>query len=460
MNKNNFYFLGIGGIGMSALAQYFLTNGYNVAGYDKTKNNVCEILEKLNINIHYDDNVNLIPEKFKNFENTLIIYTPAITNNNSINNELEYFKSHNFEIVKRAQVLGFIANPHTSIAISGTHGKTSISSICANIMSKSIFGCSAFLGGIANNFHSNFTLNDQSDIFIVEADEYDRSFLQLLPSTAIITHIDPDHLDIYGNYENVFQAFVDFGNKVKPNGNLIISNHVPEDFKEKIRKDIKIYKYGFEDENCDFFVNNIFYENNKCYFNLKLQNKTIEKICYPLGGKYNLENALAAASASFLNGATDNEIRFGLENFLGVERRFDIKINSSKIVYIDDYAHHPNEIKSFLTAIKQLYPNKKITGIFQPHLFSRTNDFYKEFAESLSLCDNTILLPIYPAREKPIPGVTSDLILKKITKTEKQICEKSELLVLLRKIKPELLVTMGAGDIDQFVAKIVAQFTV
>lgn len=459
-SKNQIYFLGIGGIGMSALAQYFAANGYIVAGYDRTKNNVCELLEVLNINIHYKDNVDLIPELFKNSEKTLIIITPALEKDDANNYELTFFKKNGFEIINRAKTLGLITNSENSIAIAGAHGKTSITSICANIFSKSKYDCNAFSGGICKNFMSNFH-QGKSNFFIIEADEYNRSFHELLPTTALITYIDPDHLDIYENKQNLFDAFVIFANNIKQNGCLVISNYVPIHFIKKIRPDIKIFVYGIKNEKqkLDFFADNIKYENGNCFFDFNYNNGKIEKIKYKLGGNHNIENAIAAASCAFINKISEEEIRFGLESFEGVERRFDIKIADKNFIYIDDYAHHPNEIKAFLNSVRLLYPLKKITGIFQPHTFTRTRDFYMEFAESLSLCDVIILLPIYPAREKPIYGITSEMIFNKIEKKEKYICEKSELFKILNTIKTDILLTIGAGDIDREVKNILEWYT-
>jgi len=440
---------------MSALAQYFKTFGYNVAGYDRFRNNICDRLENLNIDIHYQDDINLIPENFKNSENTLVVLTPAIPNHHS---EWEYFRNNNFKISKRAEVLGIIANKKNCLAIAGTHGKTSVSSICTNIMQNTTTGCSAFLGGILKNIDSNFTINKDSNYVVVEADEFDRSFLQLTPSTALITHIDADHLDIYDNYDNVFNAFVEFANLVKDNGNLLLNANIISGFETKIKESVNIYRYGINDNKYDFYINNIKYQDNLCYFDLTHIDGKIEKIAYQLGGNHNLENALAAAAIAILNGATNEQIRKGLETFKGVERRFDIKIKNDKLIYIDDYAHHPKEISAFLNSVRQIFPDKKITAIFQPHLYSRTKDFYLDFAKSFSLCDTAILLPIYPAREEPMPGITSKIIFDNIAPNiEKYLCEKNELIDLLNKIMtdadnyPSILVTMGAGDIEQLV---------
>lgn len=455
-NKKYIYFLGIGGIGMSGLAKYFHSAGYIVAGYDRFRSNICINMESLGIDIHYDDNLNMVPNDFKNKENCLIVLTPAIPEDHS---ELLYFQSNKFEILKRSEVLGLIVNNKKGLAIAGAHGKTSVSCICANIMANSRAGCSAFLGGISKNFNSNLIINNNSEYVVAEADEFDRSFHRLKPSTALITYIDADHLDVYKSYEALYEAFIHFGNLVKENGNLILNHNIAEDFTKKIRSDIKVYRYGVNDNSCDFYIDNIRYENSYCYFDLNHINGRIENISYAIGGNHNLENALAGASIALLNGADDNEIRKGLESFAGVERRFDIKIKNKDLVYIDDYAHHPNEISAFLSAVRLLYPKKLITCVFQPHLYSRTKDFYMEFAESLSLCDNLVLIPIYPAREKPIEGISSKIILENSSAPKKYHCEKDELISLLKEIKPEILVSMGAGDIDQLVKPIINAFS-
>lgn len=447
----NIYFIGIGGIGMSALAQYFLAAGYRIAGYDKVRSEICMRLEKLGIIVHYEDNMNLVPSYYKDAQSTLVIYTPAIPENHT---ELNWFIKNDFKTSKRAEILGMISNPKKGLAVSGTHGKTSVSGITANIMSLTKKSCSAFLGGIAKNKDSNIFIDTKSEFVVVEADEFDRSFHQLEPSTALITCIEADHLDIYNNYETLYEAFQIFANKLKHNGNLILNNSINNDFKKALRRDIKVYRYGIDDKSCDFYINNIEYYQGKCSFDLNHHGGRISNIEYAIGGHHNLENALAGASISLLNGAGQEEVRKGLETFKGMVRRFDIKVNTPTRVYIDDYAHHPGEIKAFLNAVRLLYPDKKLTGIFQPHLYSRTADFYEGFADSLSLCDELILLPIYPAREEPIPGINSELILKLVSSPTKQVCEKDQLAELTKKMNPELLVTMGAGDIDLLVSQL------
>lgn len=447
----NIYFIGIGGIGMSALAQYFYTKGYRVAGYDKVRNEMCIRLEKLGINIHYEDNMNMVTSYYKNSEKTAIIYTPAIPQNH---NELNWFLNNNFKIFKRSEILGKISSSKKTIAIAGTHGKTSVSGICANILSNSSKSCTAFLGGILKNKNSNFLIDNNSDFMVVEADEYDRSFLKLQPFVAVITSVEPDHLDIYKDFDTLYQAFQDYANKTRNLGSVILNNKIDFNFSSPLRKDLKIFRYGLNDDTCDFNLYNIIFNGQSCIFDIKHPDGIISKINYAFPGNHNLENALAATSAALTCGLDPDDVKKGLEGFKGINRRFDYIVQTQNAIYIDDYAHHPSEISAFLSAVKTLYPTKKLTGIFQPHLYSRTAEFYEKFAESLSICDDIILLPIYPAREEPIPGVSSEMILNLIKSPVKQICEKDKLIEIIETKKPELLVSMGAGDIDQLVSKI------
>lgn len=447
----NIYFVGIGGIGMSAIARYFNACGYNVAGYDRTRSDVCSNLEKEGIDVHYEDNLDLVAPCYKDKETTLVIYTPAIPSNHS---ELTFFRENGFRVIKRSAALGHLCEGKNCLAVAGTHGKTSISTITSCIMAGTKDKCSAFLGGISKNFNSNLHLEPQSKNVVVEADEFDRSFLQLTPSTALISHIEADHLDIYGNYETMEAAFVEFANKSTENGNLVLGPDIPDSVKARLRKDLNVYTYGVDNSFFDFYATNISYGNGLCIFDIRTPFGTISEIKYRIGGRHNIENAVGATAVSMLNGATADDVRNGLQSFVGVLRRFDIQLQTEKCVFIDDYAHHPGEISAFLSAVRQIYPRKKITGIFQPHLYTRTRDLYKDFAESLSLCDTLILLPIYPARELPIEGVTSSLIYDNCHAKEKYLCEKSELIDLIGKLKPELLLTMGAGDIDRLVKPI------
>lgn len=448
---SNIYFVGIGGIGMSAIARYFNACGYSVAGYDRTRSDVCDNLEKEGIQVHYDDNLDLVGSCYKDKETTLVIYTPAIPADHT---ELTFFRQNGFRVIKRAEALGHLCEGKNCLAVAGTHGKTSISTITSCIMAGTKEKCSAFLGGISKNFNSNLHLEPQSKNVVVEADEFDRSFLHLTPSTALISHIEADHLDIYGTYENVETAFVEFANGSIQNGNLVLGPDIPQSVKSRLRGDLNVYTYGVDNSGFDFYATNISYGNGLCIFDIKTPYGTISEIKYRIGGRHNIENAVGATAVSLLNGASADEVRAGLENFVGVLRRFDIQLRTEKCVFIDDYAHHPGEISAFLSAVRQIYPHKKITGIFQPHLYTRTRDLYKDFAESLSLCDTLILLPIYPARELPIEGVTSSLIYDNCKAPVKYICEKADLIDLIGKLKPELLLTMGAGDIDRLVKPI------
>ncbi len=450
-NIKNIYFLGIGGVGMSGLAQYFKLAGYNVAGYDRVKSELCDMLENIGVNIHYEENINLIPEIYKNPDYTIVVFTPAIPGEHR---ELEFFKSHNFSIYKRAQILGMIANQKYAIAIAGSHGKTSVSGICTNILLHTKNKCSAFLGGILKNINSNFINHPESDYVVAEADEYDRSFHQLFPTTAVITYIEPDHLDIYHTYENLYNAYLQFANQIKQGGSLLLSNHVDIDFQKNVNSSIKVFRYSVNDEDYDFSLKNIHYENGFCYFDIQHPTGLIKNIKYQIGGNHNLENALAAASLCLVNNIDEDSVRKGLESYQGIKRRFDYIINTKNLVYIDDYAHHPSELEAFVKSVRLLYPGKHITGIFQPHLYSRTKDFYKEFARSLELCDRVILLPIYPARELPIPGVESDLILENLHIQDKMLCSKQELTEILKSLDKEVIITMGAGDIDMLVQPI------
>lgn len=443
-NIHNVFLLGIGGIGMSALAKYFKLKGCFVAGYDRTPSVLCDELSQLNINIHFDDNVSLIPKEFIESSklNTLIIYTPAIPNDHS---EFQWFIKNNFEVKKRAEILGTITNNNYTIAVAGTHGKTTISTCLAHIYNQLDDGCTAFLGGISKNYQTNFLFSNKSKVAIVEADEYDRSFLQLTPSSAIITAVDADHLDIYNNYQNVVEAFMQFAQKV--NGKLLIkkeSNFIPKSVKAKIAT------YSVT-QNADCTISNLELSNGKFKFNLHTPWGHIENITPGVAGMFNVENVVAAASMCLWEGIDSNKIKSAIESYLGVRRRFDVQVSNKNNVYIDDYAHHPEELKAFILSVKEIYPKKQITGIFQPHLYTRTRDFAQGFGEALSLLDELILLDIYPARELPIPGITSKTLLDKVNINNKKICSIEKLFEIVKLKKPELLVTMGAGDIDQLV---------
>ena len=440
------YFVGIGGIGMSAIARYFHAIGKTVAGYDKTQTVLTDKLESEGIKIHFDDNINNIENEFTNKETTLIVYTPAIP---STNKELNYFIDNNLTVVKRAEVLGIITNDLESIAVAGTHGKTSISTITAHLIHNSKTKCSAFLGGISKNFNSNLVISKESKVAVVEADEFDRSFLHLHPKIAVISSMDADHLDIYGNANELERSFVEFASQVKKDGYLLIKDGLEIELSDGIKK----YTYAVN-SSADFNANNIRYENNIQVFDLETPFGKIKNLELGIPGIINIENSVVAIAASLLSGVSVAEIKKSLPNFKGVKRRFDYIINTSNLVYIDDYAHHPEELRATISSVRKLYPEKKITGIFQPHLFSRTKDFYIDFAKSLDLLDEIILLDIYPAREKPMQGVTSEIIYNEIKNQNKILCTKENLIEVLSNKNVEVLLTLGAGDIDTKVYEI------
>ena len=445
---HNVYFLGIGGIGMSAIARYFNTIGKNVAGYDKVSKSLTDDLVNEGINIHFDDNIENISEEYKNIENTLVVLTPAIPQNHK---ELNYFIDNGFDIKKRSEVLGIISQEKRCIAVAGTHGKTTITTMIAHLMRQSRMGCNAFLGGISKNYKTSFLVDKDSKYVVVEADEFDRSFLQLNPQKAIITAVDADHLDIYSDENDLKNTFKQFVNQINPGGKLIIKEGL--NFEIPQRDDIEIYTYSLDKES-DFRVENIRIENGLYVFDFIGIKGRIDNLKLGLPGLMNVENVIAAIGMATISGVHSDEISNSLEKFSGIERRFDYQIYRDDFVYIDDYAHHPEELKASIGSAKELFKNKKITGIFQPHLYTRTRDFVDEFAKSLDLLDEIILLEIYPAREKAIQGVTSKIIFDKISNKNKTLCTKAELLNILKNKKHEVLMTLGAGDIDEFVEPI------
>lgn len=444
----NVYFIGIGGIGMSAIARYYNHAGYRVSGYDKTPSHLTAMLEKEGIEIHYTDDTCYIP---KDKEETLVIYTPAIPNNLK---ELCYVTDNGYRVIKRSRALGEIASHNRCIAVAGTHGKTTTSSMIAHLFTESGKGCNAFLGGISKNYHTNLLLS-KNNLLVAEADEFDRSFLQLYPDIAVITSADADHLDIYGNIESVKEAFSEFAAQIKPDGVLILKQGVEIDL-NKVKAKIVRYSYN---QPCHYYASDIkVAEGGYLSFNLNHPDGIIRDCMVGVPGWVNVENAVAAAAAALNGGLSAEEVKKSLSTFAGAERRFDIHVNSSKMTYIDDYAHHPKEISSAISSIKEIFPGRKLCGIFQPHLYTRTRDFAPEFAKSLSMLDELLLLDIYPARELPIAGVTSGLIFKDVAISNKRIISKEELMPLLeRKMKEgeiEVLITFGAGDIDRFIGKI------
>ena len=435
---NRVYFVGIGGIGMSALARYFAKRGAVVCGYDKTRTELTIGLEHEGILISYLDDDATLPVCFldKN-PDTLIVYTPAIPKNSVI---LTYFQENGFALKKRSEVLGIISKGQFCIAVAGTHGKTTTSSIVAHILTDTGYGCTAFLGGIATNYGSNFLLSDKP-VVVVEADEYDRSFLTLHPDLAVITSMDADHLDIYGDSMQLQESFRLFAGQLKPGGTIFLRAGLP--ISEGVTYSL--------DPWADIKGLNIRIESGRFVFDYQSEAVTIEGIALALPGRHNIENAVAAIGVALKLGIAPEAIKAALGTFKGVKRRFEQQVNTAEHVYIDDYAHHPEELKACFAAVRELYPDRKLTVIFQPHLFSRTKDFAADFASVLSTVDDLLLLEIYPARELPIPGIDSRFLLDQITLDSKQVCEKAQVLDLIKAKRPELLVTVGAGDIDTLV---------
>ena len=437
MNLNsihNFYFIGIGGIGMSALARYFHVNKKNVAGYDRTKTEITDSLEHLGVMIHFEDSVANIPSRYLNPESSLIIYTPAIPKDHM---ELVYFKNNGFDVLKRSEVLGIITQNTYCLAVAGTHGKTTTSSILGHLLFECDVKVTAFLGGIAENYNSNLILNGD-EVTVVEADEFDRSFLTLSPDMACITSMDADHLDIYGNAESLKSSFIQFSQKVKSNGKLFIKNGLP----------LKGITYGIEDDS-DYTVQNIKIEKGAYVFDVKTPKTMLKNIQFNLPGRHNLSNALIALAMAVEYGCPSNQLAKALASYKGVKRRFSYQIKTENLILIDDYAHHPQEINAVYDAIREMYPNKKVLAVFQPHLFSRTRDFADDFAKSLSQFDEILLLDIYPARELPIDGINSSWLLDKIENPHKKLIAKKDISAEIEKSDAKVILTIGAGDIGE-----------
>ena len=439
------YFVGAGGIGMSAIARYFIHRGAVVAGYDRTPSNLTKQLEKEGMLIHYDENVNEIPHACKDKASCLVVYTPAIP---AAHKELTWFRDNGFEVQKRAQVLGILTRTHKGLCVAGTHGKTTTSTMCAHIMHQSHVDCNAFLGGISKNYGTNYILSDTSDYVMIEADEFDRSFHWLRPWMTVITATDPDHLDIYGTKEAYLESFRHYTELIQPEGALII--HTDLEMKPNVSESVKTYTYSRD--KGDFHAENIKIENGEITFDFisPKGNITGVKLGQPI--PINIENGVAAMALAQLNGCTADEIHYGMETYHGVERRFDFKIRDNRHVLLSDYGHHPKEILQCAKSLRELYPTRKLTAIFQPHLYTRTRAFYKDFADSLSHFDEVILTEIYPAREQPIPGVTSKLIYDNLKPSvEKSIINKADVLNLVKSRDFDVLVTLGAGDLDNMV---------
>ena len=441
------YFVGAGGIGMSAIARYFISRRLVVAGYDKTPSDLTRQLEKEGMLIHYEENIDAIPAACKQPESCLIIYTPAIP---AEHQELQFFRQHGFEIQKRAQVLGTLTREHKGLCVAGTHGKTTTSTMCAHIMHQSHLNCNAFLGGISKNYGTNYILSD-SDYVVIEADEFDRSFHWLRPWMSVITSTDPDHLDIYGTKEAYLESFRHYSELIQPEGALII--HKGLEMKEHLQDNVRRYDYALQEG--DFHAENIVIENGEITFDFVSPIENVKGIQLGQPIPINIENGIAAMAMAQLAGCTADELRNGMKTFKGVDRRFDFKIKTEKLVFLSDYAHHPKEIYQSAKSIRELYRNRKITAIFQPHLYTRTRDFYKDFADALSQLDEVILTEIYPARELPIEGVTSALIYDNLRPgIEKQIIRKDDVLDLVKRRDFDVLIVLGAGDLDNQVPQI------
>ncbi|HEX8546916.1 MAG TPA: UDP-N-acetylmuramate--L-alanine ligase [Cytophagaceae bacterium] len=439
----NIYFLGIGGIGMSALARWFNVNGYKVSGYDKTTTVLTKKLESEGIDVHYTDSLEAISPVLS-INDTLVVYTPAIPKDSV---ELNYFIAEKFVLLKRAEVLGLITSKMFTIAVAGTHGKTTTSSMIAHLLKSAGQNCAAFLGGITQNYNTNLLLNEglENAVVVVEADEYDRSFLKLSPDIAVITYMESDHLDIYENDEEFVKTFNDFVRKIKPGGVLYFRNLV----ESGLDKSHTVERQSFGAASGDIHATHIEIKNGRFNFNAVGKDFEIKDISLFVPGFHNIENALAAVSVAKRLKISDDKIREGLGSFKGVKRRFEYILQTEKIVLIDDYAHHPTEIEAFLRSVRAVHPGKNLTAIFQPHLFSRTRDFMEDFATSLSLADQLVLLQIYPAREKPIEGISSQTLADKVKLNYKTVCTKETLVNTLSKIETDIIVLIGAGDIDQ-----------
>ena len=442
------YFVGAGGIGMSAIARYFIRKGLVVAGYDKTPSDLTHQLEKEGMLIHYEENVDEIPHACRDPKSCLVIYTPAIPKEHK---ELVFFNEGGFTVEKRAQVLGTLTRTHKGLCVAGTHGKTSTSTMCAHIMHQSHIDCNAFLGGISKNYGTNYILSDHSDYVVIEADEFDRSFHWLRPWMTVITSTDPDHLDIYGTKEAYLESFRHYTTLIQPGGALIIHKNL--EMKADVQPGVKVYEYS-RDEG-DFHAENIVIDNGEITFDFVSPIETVKGIELGQPVPINIDNSIAAMAMAQLNGCTAEELRYGMKTYHGVVRRFDFKIKNKKHVFLSDYAHHPKEIYQSAKSLRELYKDRKITAIFQPHLYTRTRDFYNDFADALSQLDEVILCDIYPAREKPIPGVTSKLIYDNLKPgVEKSLISKDDVLDLVKKRNFDVLVVLGAGDLDNLCPQI------
>lgn len=442
------YFIGAGGIGMSAIARYFMKRGLVVAGYDKTPSNLTHQLEKEGMVIHYEEDVAEIPHACKNPETTLVVYTPAVP---SQHKELVFFQGNGFEVEKRAQVLGRLTQAHRGLCFAGTHGKTTTSTMCAHIMHQSHLDCNAFLGGISKNYGTNYILSDTSDFVVIEADEFDRSFHWLRPWMSVITSTDADHLDIYGTEEAYLESFRHYTELIQPGGALVL--HTDLAMREHVQEGVKVYSYSRD--KGDFHAENIVIQNGEITFDFVSPVEMVRGISLGQPIPINIENSVAAMAIAQLNGCTAEELRYGMRTYSGVDRRFDFKIKNDKHVLLSDYGHHPKEVLQSAKSLKELFPNRKITAIFQPHLYTRTRDFYQDFAHALSNFDEVVLTEIYPAREVPIEGVTSKLIYDNLAAgVEKHLIEKKDVLEFVKQHDTDVLVILGAGNLDNDVPQI------
>ncbi len=445
------YFVGAGGIGMAALERYFIAKGYRVAGYDRTSTDLTKALEEEGVEIAYDENPDLIPDYCRDSESTLVVYTPAVP---ATHKGLQYFRANGFDVVKRAKLLGVVTEHSKGLCFAGTHGKTTTSSMAAHILQTAGIGSNAFLGGVLRNYGSNFLLSDTSPYSVIEADEFDRSFHQLSPYIAVVTSTDPDHLDIYGNYENYLESFAHFTELINPEGALIV--HTGLKLKPRVKPGVRVYTYSQQEG--DFHARNLRIGGGEIVFDFVAPGGCVIKdvsLGVPVG--INVENAIASMAACWLIDTPADAMRQAIATFKGAKRRFEFWLkepgDNGKVV-IDDYAHHPNELEASISSVRALYPGRKLSVIFQPHLYSRTRDFASEFAAALSKADELYLLPIYPAREEPIPGVTSDIILSGVTCAEKKILTKQQLLDAIPSLKFDVLLTVGAGDIVNLLPQI------
>lgn len=442
------YFIGAGGIGMSALVRYFLSKGKKVGGYDRTPSELTGKLIEEGAQIHYEDSIESIPSDFQDATNTLIVYTAAMPEDHVL---LQYFRQHGFTIYKRAQVLGMLTRSSKGLCAAGTHGKTTTSTMTAHLLHQSHVGCDAFLGGISKNYSTNLLLSDSSDYVVIEADEFDRSFHWLTPYATVITATDADHLDIYGTEEAYLESFNHYTSLIQPGGALIMRHGIH--LAPRLNEGVRLYTYSTEEG--DFHAENIRIGGGEIFFDYVSPLGNIQDIQLGVPIAINIENGIAAMALAQLSGVTDEEIKAGMASFRGIERRFDFKIKTDKVVYLSDYAHHPEEIKQSILSMRALYKDKKLTAVFQPHLYTRTRDFYQEFADSLSLLDEVILTDIYPARELPIEGVSSQLIFDCLRPDmEKTLCRKEEVLEVLKNKELEVLITLGAGDIENYASQI------